>query len=382
MPDPLSDIETATFADGALAHNISTGALCRLNRTATDVLALIQAGKSPPEAAEQLAASYDMPAATVVKDVETLVRAWTESGLTRVKTDAVQSIDNGDASSSEFDPALDITVSCGGPTVRVTCEDAELAALLAQVLAPAVAANDDEAATPENSLTLSGKDGAYRCQVGNDTLWRTGPRPIARRLILQDIIVRSLPGGPPSAILHASAVVLDGRAIILAGTSGSGKSTLTAGLIAAGGMLIADDLAPLGSADEGVWPLPFALSAKEGSWPVLAPLFAGFDRLRVLTSRGHKVRYLAPALAERGKPVPAGIVVFPKWDAESQTTCHPVSEADVADQLIETGTDLLLARGGVQQFAGFCSAVRGYRITYPDLHEGIAGVRAALSGSD
>ena len=42
--------------------------------------------------------------------------------------------------------------------------------------------------------------------------------------------------------LHACAVELDGRALLIAGAGGAGKSTLTAGLIAAGAGLVADDL--------------------------------------------------------------------------------------------------------------------------------------------
>lgn len=42
--------------------------------------------------------------------------------------------------------------------------------------------------------------------------------------------------------LHACAVELDGRAVLVAGPAGAGKSTLTAGLLAAGARLIGDDL--------------------------------------------------------------------------------------------------------------------------------------------
>lgn len=45
--------------------------------------------------------------------------------------------------------------------------------------------------------------------------------------------------------LHACAVELDGRAVLIAGAAGAGKSTLTAGLIAAGAALVADDLVVL-----------------------------------------------------------------------------------------------------------------------------------------
>ena len=45
--------------------------------------------------------------------------------------------------------------------------------------------------------------------------------------------------------LHASAVVLDGRALLVAGRSGSGKSTTTAAALAAGAALLSDDLCTL-----------------------------------------------------------------------------------------------------------------------------------------
>ena len=42
--------------------------------------------------------------------------------------------------------------------------------------------------------------------------------------------------------LHACAVELDGRAVLIAGAAGAGKSTLTADVLAAGATLVADDL--------------------------------------------------------------------------------------------------------------------------------------------
>ena len=51
-------------------------------------------------------------------------------------------------------------------------------------------------------------------------------------------------------ILHAAAVVVEGRAILVAGMSGAGKSTLTAALVARGVPLLAEDLAVLTSGEE------------------------------------------------------------------------------------------------------------------------------------
>jgi hypothetical protein len=46
-------------------------------------------------------------------------------------------------------------------------------------------------------------------------------------------------------MLHASAVAVDGKAILVAGPAGAGKSTLTAALVARGAALLAEDLAVL-----------------------------------------------------------------------------------------------------------------------------------------
>lgn len=380
MPDCFSEIETAPFADGALAHNVATGALCRLNRTAAEILAMMRNGRTEREAATAMAALYAIAEETALNDVTALVRGWRDSGLIGAAAGKAAPSDDTAPEPPRFTPALDIAVSCGGPGVRLTCEEEELSGLLAEVLAPAVVADSGDTTGPENAVVLCGREGDFRCRCAGRLLWRAGPRPIARRLILQEVMRRSLPDGPPAAILHASAVLMDGRAVILAGTSGSGKSTLTAGLVAAGARLIADDLLPLGRAGDGVLPVPFALSAKEGSWPVLEPLFAGFDRLRTLTSRGIRVRYLAPALAERGRPVAAGLVVFPRWDAEASANAQPVPGTAIADRLIATGTDLSRGGGGVEQFARFCGSVSGHAITYPDLHGGIEAVRALVAG--
>lgn len=45
--------------------------------------------------------------------------------------------------------------------------------------------------------------------------------------------------------MHACAVAIDGRAVLIAGAAGAGKSSLTAGLIAAGARLLSDDLSAI-----------------------------------------------------------------------------------------------------------------------------------------
>ena len=52
-------------------------------------------------------------------------------------------------------------------------------------------------------------------------------------------------------LIHANAVELDGRAVVLIGAPGSGKSSLSLGLMERGGKLIADDYIHLDTAADG-----------------------------------------------------------------------------------------------------------------------------------
>lgn len=57
---------------------------------------------------------------------------------------------------------------------------------------------------------------------------------------------------PPSDVLHASAVAIDGRALLVLGAPGAGKSALALGMIALGADLVADDRAVLRADAEGL----------------------------------------------------------------------------------------------------------------------------------
>jgi hypothetical protein len=381
LPQPLTDIETVPFDEGCIARNLHTGALCRLNATAGMILDWIVSGRSEAETAGKLAEFYGISPAQAAGDVSTIMQAWRQSGLLNSQNPETPETGEAQMPAAErrpdFQASLDICVTCGGPPVRIRCEEAELAGLLAEVLAPArIQPDTADMPGPKQTFDLTGHDGDFQCWSDGALQWRYEPRPLARRLLLQDVIARSLPVDRLAAILHASAISLDGRAVILAGNSGSGKSTLTAGLAAAGAPLIADDLLPLGSAGEGVWPVPFSISVKEGSWPILSPLFAGFDELKTLTSRGMKVRYLAPAMADTGCPVKPSMVVFPTWSATEPAGTERLSAAEIADGLIETGTDLSDFGDTLAEFAAFASSIAGFRIRYPTLETGIGQIRS------
>jgi hypothetical protein len=71
------------------------------------------------------------------------------------------------------------------------------------------------------------------------------------RLVLSGTAVALLLHQRGRLCLHASSVVMDGRAILLAGASGAGKSTTAAALVERGAMLLADDITAVDTAPDG-----------------------------------------------------------------------------------------------------------------------------------
>lgn len=102
---------------------------------------------------------------------------------------------------------------------------------------------------------------------------------------------------------HATAVALDGRAVLLEGPSGSGKSDLALRLIQAGGRLVADDQVAIEARDGALWATPPAAIAG-----LIEVRGIGLLRLPYLAEArlALSVELVAPAAVER---LPAAAVV-------------------------------------------------------------------------
>lgn len=61
-----------------------------------------------------------------------------------------------------------------------------------------------------------------------------------------------MPGPQGQMMMHATAVAMDGRGLLIAGASGSGKSTLALALIGLGAVLVSDDVTQLDPVEGGV----------------------------------------------------------------------------------------------------------------------------------
>lgn len=128
--------------------------------------------------------------------------------------------------------------------------------------------------------------------------------------------------------IHAAAVAIDGRCIILCGSTMSGKTTLAGWMAAHGAGYLADEIVAL-THDGLVLDYHRPLGVRHGG--PLDPLFnhpSNFDR------RFDSYEMLVPVSALRGAalavaPLPVAAVVFPRYEVDTPTglTVLPKSEA-------------------------------------------------------
>jgi hypothetical protein len=204
---PAPALESFPFDSDVVAHNGTTGALCILNGTAGEYLVLVADGHGMTAAADIIAARYGVAANRVASDLADLQAALTRAGLlgpaAAGEPEAPSPAAEPEAAALPPDlaePAFDAIVSCGGAALRLTCEEPALAALLAEVMRPAVSGAPPPAA---GAIELAGGEGDYRCWADRRLLWACGPRPLARRNVAargDRAHAAGPPGGDPARL--------------------------------------------------------------------------------------------------------------------------------------------------------------------------------------
>ncbi len=369
-----ADIECVAFGEGVLAHNRLTAALCALNGIGGFVLNEHLAGQSPQQIAADLADLFGIKKNDVEQDVAALEAEWREASLIVDAEPAGFGEEESQPPVADFQ--CDLTIACNGAPVRLRCEEPYLAGLLQAVAAPAVYPDGGSNAV----IDVLYRNEVYTGWLDGQIKWSCSDRALARHWALRDTIAASLQAVPPAAIFHASGISLGGDGVVMAALSGSGKTTLASGLIASGGKLISDDLLPLCADGERLAPLPFALSVKSGSWPIVGSHFPVLQDSTVFGNRKLQIRYFWPGEAHAEKnPVPARLIVLPRWDRQAKAETTALSPDEAIALLIETGTRLVASEGALAAFARFGENVPAYSITYPDLDAGIGLVKALLA---
>jgi energy-coupling factor transporter ATP-binding protein EcfA2 len=179
-------------------------------------------------------------------------------------------------------PLIELPASSGAPDVEVSVGrvDAERPA----------DGGWSVVATPDEVRGWIPDGGAFHVRGGREII--VDPMPGADDRALRLGIVGPLLGVILTQrgrfVLHASSVVIDGRAVAFAGPSGRGKSTLTTALARAGHHLVADDITVIETANDSPVVIPGFPRVK--LWP---------DSAHALTGNADDLPLLHPARTKR-----------------------------------------------------------------------------------
>lgn len=189
------------------------------------------------------------------------------------------------------------------------------------------------------------------------------------------------------AMLHASAVELNGRAVAFLASNKGGKSSLAAGFLQEGHALLTDDILPLESTADGILGRPGYPSMR--LWPELARHFAGgLDHLQRVHPQLDKRRVPVGQTGGLGRfcnrPLPIACLYLPERQEGGAIAIEPVRPQRALAELVRHSfaPRIVQALGWQGRRMGILAHLLRQaplrRLTYPSGIERLDSVRAAI----
>lgn len=185
--------------------------------------------------------------------------------------------------------------------------------------------------------------------------------------------------------VHGSVLARSGNVLILAGRSGCGKTTMAAGLVAAGWKYMSDDTALLLPQTLECAGVPYALTLKEGAWPLLRRYFPAIDRMPIhVRADGQAVRYLCPPSHDFATSRPVRWIGFPHHAIGSSSSMRPLEQIEGLCRVLEHCCAIphLLQARDIEHLVRWSAGIRFFEFAIADLDEAIAQVDLMTGGCD
>jgi hypothetical protein len=152
------------------------------------------------------------------------------------------------------------------------------------------------------------------------------PAPVSEALVhlITDVNVNAAGSRANKLVLHAGAVTLGNRGLLLPGPSGAGKSTLTAALVSRGFGYLSDEAAAIDTFSLEIEPYPKPLTLSTEALAMLD--------LRVPPEGTRGITQVVASSALRGGAVsrttPARMLVFPRLEPGATSSLDPMTRAE------------------------------------------------------
>jgi Coenzyme PQQ synthesis protein D (PqqD) len=369
---PSPSVKNLEVEGGLVLFDTSSSCLFAYNESARDIWNLLEGRQPEADIALTLAARFDLPAATVRKDVKAILRHWGEHGLVRASAPTSRSRrtkakpkTRWTRTSPKFAGKLTCTIRDVGFEIAVEPPECIqwLQSFYRHLETPGarvqVRLQLRKAGKGTNALLVNGKERV-----------RADDNGFVLGAVNQTILEHIHPGTDWLAMIHGGAIARNGSACVFPAASGSGKTTLIAYLIARGYSYLADDLIAL-TGPEGrlaAWPLP--LSVKQGSWPLISkyyPNFADFPSYH--TARGWARQIVPGPAAWNADPVPVTSIIFPRYVAGAKATLKSLDLFETLQRLISDrmwlGYPMTEAR--IRAFIAWLKQRPAYALVYSDI---------------
>jgi hypothetical protein len=180
--------------------------------------------------------------------------------------------------------------------------------------------------------------------------------------------------------LHAGAVALNGKAILIPGRSGVGKSSLTAWFADKGFDYLSDEITALAGPPAEIAGLPRAIISKEGATGLIAHMAAFRDTASV-SHGGSTTAWAVPSIAKSlyKSACRCSLIIFPRYEAGIDLSLHLATQAQAGLGLMECNVNARNLRDdGFAEITALARTVPAVVLRYGDFSQ-LDGVLDVLS---
>jgi hypothetical protein len=342
-----------------------------LNSSARFIWAGLRLGGPQNLLAERFAKNFGIPFSQASSDLASTLDAWSHNLL--APSQATQSV----ASPPPLPSRSSFPFSCGyvlnSKHFLLLASDPDFSHEIQPRLAHLAASSP----TPDFTFHVFRQDDLFWVFRGEASLCAEPLVSTARSILLEEI-ARLAYGVNWLAILHAAACSNGRQCVILPAPTNSGKSTLTAALMHSGLQILSDDSAPLDRHSRQIFPLPFALMLRSGSWPLLDPFSPELSALPIHSRFGDPVRFLPPP-AIHAQPVPAKCLCFVQFQPGAPPRLQSLSPFESLCALQKSGFWVPHTRPSIAAFLAWYQSLPAYQLTFSDLYQAVPLVHSLLA---
>lgn len=312
----LRALDVVPLETCALATLPESVAVILLNEIGSKVVEMAKMGFERTEIAVVLAELSGNPESSVIADIVAL-----DQSVQTAIEEAEQKSPNFTTYSTQENTVDASTYLLFGKAFRFEYPDTSFGSFLHPFFSPF------EIADTPDACVVSFENASDECNVSCGETCRTCENHAAATMgaVCEALLFHDQPNRPaPDAYLHCGAVLGSKGAWLISGASGHGKTTLTLTLDAAGFTVLSDDILPIDLSAGLVFPVPFAVSVKPGSWERLSRSHPSLTtREARVSASGKSVKMVSPIhtpISEHRSGIPIAGFLYPN---RAPNIAHP-----------------------------------------------------------